>query len=300
VLQTPYFKIRFEEATDLIATRQCLVRGGFAYVPLPKIVSIITLKFRTSLSKSLTNASRFFSSAAAEYPQISPLLNSIHSQYTGGKDYNDINQMGIGGDYELNHQNVNSYASSMPLCMQMLHEGLLRDHKLQHHGRLQYGLFLKGAGLSMEESLVFFQREFTKMMSAEKFKKEYSYNIRHMYGKEGNRKNYTPYSCAKIILGAPPNKGDHHGCPYRHYDDEHLSSLLNKMQIGSVGDRSEIMNLKKNKHYNLACQKHFEVMHPNATSVKDVNLSGVGEHPNAWYAASVAYRMAKKGVKVEK
>jgi Eukaryotic-type DNA primase, large subunit len=296
ILNTLYFKIPFQEATDLIATRQCLVRNGYAYVPLTKIVTIVTTKFRITLSKSLSQASRIFSTVASDYTPILPLLNSMNSQYTGDKEYNDALQLGIAGgeDYELTHQNVYQYASSMPLCMQMLHNGLLRDHKLKHHGRLQYGLFLKGAGMSMEESLVFFQREFTKIMTSEKFQKEYTYNIRHMYGKEGKRTNYTPYSCAKIILGTPPNTGDHHGCPYRHYDDEHLASVLSKMQIGSAGDRNEIMNLKRKRHYNLACQKHFEVMHPNASGVKDLNLSGVGDHPNAWYAASVAYRIAKK------
>ncbi len=149
--------------------------------------------------------------------------------------------------------------------------------------------------MTMEESLVFFQREFTKIMTSEKFQKEYTYNIRHMYGKEGKRTNYTPYSCTKIILGTPPNSGDHHGCPYRHFDDGHLASVLAKMQIGNAAERSEILSLKQKKHYNLACQKHFEVSHPNAIGVKELNLNGVGEHPNAWYAASVAYRVSKSG-----
>lgn len=295
IRQQPYFKIPFQEATDLIATRQCLVRGGFAYVPLTKIVTIVTAQFRMSLSKSLSRASRIFSSVASDYAPVLPLLNTMNSQYTGGKDYGDAaaGQLGLGGEYQLTSQNIEEYVSSMPLCMQMLHNGLVRDHKLKHHGRLQYGLFLKGAGMSMEDSMVFFQREFSKIMTSEKFQKEYSYNIRHMYGKEGKRANYTPYSCTKIILGSPPNMGEHHGCPYRHYDDEHLAAVLGKMQIGSAMDRNEILNLKKNKHYNLACQKHFEVMHPNAVSVKDLNLSGVGDHPNAWYAASVGYRIAK-------
>ena len=36
-------------------------------------------------------------------------------------------------------------------------------------------------------------------------------------------------------------------------------------------------------------------MHPSAAAVKDLNLAGVGDHPNAWYAASVAYRASKNG-----
>ena len=46
--------------------------------------------------------------------------------------------------------------------------------------------------------------------------KGYAYSFRHMYGKEGARKNYTPYSCMKIIMGTPPEAGAHHGCPFRY------------------------------------------------------------------------------------
>ncbi len=293
VTSTIYFKIPFKEATDLIAKRQCFVKTGYAYVPMRRIVSIITGKFRIALSKSLAQASRVFANVTSDFAPVAPLLNSMNSQYTG-KEYN-AEAAGMEGDYQLTSGNIETYKNSMPLCMAELHSGLKADHKLRHHGRLQYGLFLKGAGMTMEESLIFFQKEFTKIMSSEKFQKEYTYNIRHMYGKEGKRTNYTPFSCTKIILGTPPSTGDHHGCPYRHYDDEHLAAILGKLKIGSPSDRSEIMNLKKTKHFNLACQRHFQAMHPSAHTVPDLNLGGVGDHPNAWYAASVAYHGATSG-----
>lgn len=41
------------------------------------------------------------------------------------------------------------------------------------------------------------------MAPGEKFDKQYLYNVRHNYGKEGNRKDYTPYTCMKVISSTP-------------------------------------------------------------------------------------------------
>jgi len=66
---------------------------------------------------------------------------------------------------------------------------------------MQYGLFLKGIGLTMDESLEFWRSEFGQIMPVDKFDKEHAYNIRHNYGHEGKHVSYSPYSCVKIING---------------------------------------------------------------------------------------------------
>ena len=51
----------------------------------------------------------------------------------------------------------------------------------------------------------------------------------------------------------------------------------------------------------MTCVKHCEVVHPNAASaVKDLDLNGVGIHPNAWFAASVKYRGTLSGGESDK
>lgn len=52
--------------------------------------------------------------------------------------------------------------------MLRLHHALRANHHLRHGGRMQYGLFLKGVGLTLEQSLAFWKSEFTKKMDADK------------------------------------------------------------------------------------------------------------------------------------
>jgi len=286
-----FYQVPFVQALDLVAKRLCYVHDGMAYVPQSRMVSIIVAKYRMALSKSLVRAALSFGEVTEENERIAPLLKSMNSQYLG-RDYGKEDTP-LEND-ELTANTVDSYAKqSMPLCMSQLHAGMKRDSKLKHQGRLQYGLFLKGGGMSTEEHLAFFQRVFTKIMTTEQFNKNYSYNIRHMHGQEGKRASYSPYSCMKIILGNPPQGGESHGCPFRHYDDSSLSSLLTKLNVGSASDRSAILAQKKARNYQLACAKHFEVMHPGAASVEGLSMNGVGNHPNAWFAASVGYHKAK-------
>ena len=236
-------------------TRQVHIEGGFAFVPLQRLVSIIVNRFRTNLSRALVEASNSFDHISSD-SRIGPLLKNMNQQYVG-KDFSKGQSVD-----KLTPDKIDAAAeSNMPLCMKHLHNSLKREHKLKHWGRLQYGLFLKGAGLELEDANLFWESQFTKAMPHDQFVKQYAYSFRHMYGKEGARKNYTPYSCMKIIMGTPPEAGAFHGCPYRHSNDGQLVAMLGALKIGGQ-ETKEIVTLAKTSNYQLACQKHFDFTHP--------------------------------------
>ena len=107
--------------------------------------------------------------------------------------------------------------------------------------------------------MLFWKTEFCKKMPAEKFEKDYAYGVRHAYGKEGKRVDYTPHTCMKCI-SANPGAGEHHGCPYKTFGEESLRAALGGLQIAprQVG---EIVEKAKGQHYQLACGMTFEALH---------------------------------------
>jgi DNA primase large subunit len=56
-----------------------------------------------------------------------------------------------------------------------------------------------------------------------------------MYGQEGKRADYTPYSCIKVI-NSSVGPGDFHGCPFKHSDPSNLRVKLIEAEIPQNGE----------------------------------------------------------------
>ena len=280
--RTQFYRVPFTQALQEVRRRNVFLSMGQAYVPAERFVGIVAARFRMSLSRSMAIGAASFGFAAAD-PRIGPVLSHIDKQYVG-KNYNAAAQRSGKG---IVPEMIDDLAErSMPLCMRHQHKTLRSKHKLLHDSRRQYGLFLKGAGLSLEDAHRFFEREFTKIISPAEFKKKYTYNIRHQYGKEGKRTDYSPLTCMQIIQGSPPMPGQAHGCPYRHWGEPQLSALLGQMRITGQ-DRESILASARNQHFQVACQKHFEVAHRDILKEHGLPESEVGNHPNGFLAASM-------------
>ncbi|XP_029926794.1 DNA primase large subunit [Myripristis murdjan] len=269
-----FYKVPFQDALDLVRTRKVYLKAGYVYIPHQDIVTIVLNDFRTRLSKALALTARSLPAVQSD-ERLQPLLNHLSHAYVG-QDYSIQKSVGKISLEQIDSLSVKSY----PLCMRQLHQALRENHHLRHGGRMQYGLFLKGIGLTLDQALQFWRSEFIRgKVDADKFDKAYAYSIRHMFGKEGKRTDYTPYSCMKVILSNPPSQGDHHGCPFRHSDPELLKQKLQSYKISPSGI-NQILELVKGMHYQLACQKYFELTHNIEDSAFSLN------HPNQYFIES--------------
>ena len=149
--------------------------------------------------------------------------------------------------------------------MRNLHMALRKNSHLKHFGRLQYTLFLKGIGLTLEDCLIFWRQAF-KLITDDTFNKEYRYNVRHAYGDVGGDairrgRGYTPYSCQKILTEHPPGSGDSHGCPYRHFSVDNLTTLLQTTGVNDIDVLRRVKEDVDKQRYHIACNRVFEWAH---------------------------------------
>ena len=188
--------------------------------------------------------------------------------------------------------------------MRHLHASLRQNSHLKHYGRLQYTLFLKGIGLTLEDCLLFMRQAF-RLITDDTFNKEYRYNVRHAYGDVGGDSNrrgrgYAPHSCQRILTEHPPGTGEHHGCPYRHFGVDNLVSLL---QNTGVSDREVLKGVREdvgNKRFHIACNRVFEWSHRG--DIKRAKDNGTWTdadretivHPNTYFKRSYLLKNGDK------
>ncbi|CAD7696056.1 unnamed protein product [Ostreobium quekettii] len=269
-----FFKVPFEQVPDLLYHRRVYIQQGFAYVPCEHLSSLVVGHFRARLSKELTLLARKWEDVSSmEADRLTPMLEGLQSRYLGPEVGESV------GEGATIQQLPSLAYKSFPLCMQHLFERLRQDSHLRHQGRMQLSLFLKGIGLSLSDALQFWQTQFAPKIPLEKFQKEYAYNIRYNYGKEGKRQELSPYSCIKLV-SMTPQVGEHHGCPYKTFSEPQLRAALSRLNV-APRSITEAVNKAKAGHYQLACGAAWEGKHGCPCD------AGV-QHPNQYYRESRA------------
>jgi DNA primase large subunit len=282
-----FFKVPFEKVPELVGRRSVVVKAGYAYVP-PSLQDVLVVHcYKEHLTHELDTLGKLMT-RLDDPERLDPILSSLAKQNITNKNY----AFGADSSNKITHEDIDALAEQhFPLCMQTLHNRLRQEAHLKHHGRLQYSLFLKGIGLPLEEALVFWKKAFHKMSDDQFNKGGYAYNIRHGYGFEGKRTNYTPYSCTKILTTNHPGANEHHGCPFRHYSQDNLRILLNHVLTKHHGGNTltisanvnEMLTMVRGGHYQVACTRLYEFTHKKDG---EESRSEVIEHPNQWFEMS--------------
>ena len=270
-----FFKVPFEAVPSLVATRRVFVNRGWAYVGAHQMAPLVVGRFKEHLAKALQITAKAWPHVAAtdESNRLAPIVSFLSKQYQGSSDYTEVQ---TSGNSVVTLDEIPNLAKRhFPMCMKHLHASLMSNNHLKHQGRMQFGLFLKGIGLPLEQALQFWKTAFAPKVPGDKFEKQYAYNVRHNYGKEGKRADYTPYSCMKVI-STTPGSGEHHGCPYKTFSESSLRVQLQQLQI-TGSDQRQVLELSKNHHYQLACGKVLQLTHNGFQAEEGIN------HPNQYY-----------------
>lgn len=265
-----FIKLPFEHVLDLVSHRSIFLNKGFAYIPQFQQLQLLLNEYSTHLQNSLLATAHAFPSLD-EDDRLLPIL--AHLSTNSNVSYNP--EFESSSDITATSLYSKKINGNFPLCGSQLMDGLTQTHHLKYIARQQFTLFLKGIGLSLDQALEFWQQEFTRGggMSSDKFQKEYSYNIRHSYGKEGARINYKPWDCKTILSKPRPAKGEFHGCPYRDLNPEVLTMKLKNMGLGDR-DVMDVVEISTKGEYTGACTKVLELK------------SGINEvvvHPNLYF-----------------
>ncbi|KAH7309505.1 eukaryotic and archaeal DNA primase, large subunit-domain-containing protein [Stachybotrys elegans] len=289
-----WYKVDWDRVPDLVQARRAFLRAGKAYVPAREQFSIVVGEFTTRLERQLELTARALP-RLDEDDRLTPILNHLSKNFiTPDSSYLASSTAPEGA--QITAANIDNLSKHFPACMAHLHRSLRRDAHLKHFGRLQYTLFLKGIGLNLEECLIFWRTGFSKI-TEDVFNKEYRYNVRHVYGDVGGDSNrrsggYSPYSCQKILTENPPGTGEAHGCPYRHFNMENLTILLQGMGVSDKSVLQGVQEDNERQRYHMACNRVFEHIHKaEMKKAKDEGIMTANQletivHPNEYFKRS--------------
>ena len=299
VEDTLVFKVDFVSVLQLVSSRSVFIQNGKAYLFAHDLTSLIKQHFRASLVLGLSKIQAVYPEYLneEEKDRLLPFLKDVIPAASEGKSLYSNTQsfMNTG---EVKAEQIESLSKqSFPLCMRVLHKELKEKHHLKHYGRMQYGLFLKGIGLKLEDALQFWRENFTASgMTTESFDKQYAYNIRHNYGKEGKKTNYTPYGCSKII------NNPEYVCPFKVFKPEELRHEMRSYGGGATfneDELQEVIEYAQNHQYQIACRRFFEVSHGISKKANNIQLIDKEDdgssfpHPNTYFSRSIKYLKSK-------
>jgi DNA primase large subunit len=223
--------IHFTKIQDLVSRRAVRLDRGYTKMSNECMKSILVNEFRNHLNRKMMSLYHKMTRSGDE--RLWKICNDILCSHKGPTVSASISDLD----------------TCLPPCISGLISRLKKNRHLKYKDRQSLTLFLKDSGMSVEACIQFFRNLFK--VSKDVFDKNYLYSIRHNYGLEGKRANYTSYSCSKMIdmMG----DRDAFGCPFAKNMD-YVMEYCNDKKV----ECSDIEELGRGGHHQKACSLVLE------------------------------------------
>ncbi|XP_039750962.1 DNA primase large subunit-like [Pararge aegeria] len=261
------FTVKFKHCLTFIAKRQIVLKNGIAQIPCSKWKTYLVKLFNTNLKNRMVNTDL---DVLRNDPRITELLKKVVKVIRPLKRHN-INI--------LRSVEVDITSKMFPPCMFNLHQHLRNTHRLTHDQRFLYSLFLKDLGMPVDEAIIFWRKEYALAPNGKsacchnwaKDEKKFVYGIRHMYGLEGRRKEYSCRSCHQIQNSDTTYSEG--GCPFKSFDNNKMEQILNISKTTPL--LSHIRELKTQEKYTSACMMYLQYRRCNSNKSPNLNCDSI-------------------------
>ncbi|UCG90254.1 MAG: hypothetical protein JSU57_00580 [Candidatus Heimdallarchaeota archaeon] len=258
--------VHFSQVPWMVSNRRGYLRKGW-------VVSN-EVSFRGSLKKAFENRLQEEVEKAQDLLGINESIDQIVQEI----EQNLAKHTQIRSQFsstEFEGKNLQSHPEIFPPCMIYLFSEFEKTGRLIHGHRLQLGFFLKKIGMSVDDQLHYwFEKSVDNLnITYAEFQRTAGYQIRHLYGLEGGKKDYDVPKCSTIATS--------YFCPFVHLDPaillEFLSNnyLTHKKSVTPSRNQLEKIISSSSRDPTLACKDYFPFIYGKTLYRKIV-------HPLQW------------------
>ena len=265
--------VHFTQVPWMVSTRKGYLRKGWVISNEISFRGVLKKAFEKRLEAEIIKAQDLLGvredidNAIQDLEQELSKHVQIRSQFSSG---------------DIEGKDIFLHPEAFPPCMLHLYFEIENTGRLIHAQRLQLGFFLKRIGMSVDEQLHFWYEKSVDNVGQtfSEFTRTSGYQIRHLYGLEGGKKDYNVPQCSTIATG--------YFCPFVHLAPATLADYLKKNFL-TERKRLEISEKRVNylisqsaRNPTQACSQYFNLIFGRPLYNKIV-------HPLQWTRVAIKF-----------
>jgi len=246
--------IHFSKIPAILGARKALMYKGWGIVSLANLRLAAKREFEKQLREVIGKSQDLVEQDQQLNAAIKPIFDKLKNIAQSRRLSDEYLSLGIDEGVD-----ILTKPKVFPPCIQELIGILKSEGHLAHVENWQLGIFLKKAGMTVEEQQRFWYENSVDNIgiSFEQFKQRVNYQLKHMYGQVGGGIDYSPPSCSKCI--------DSYFCYWAHkkpnliiediklrFQDNDKNKLDNLI--------ADISKLLRDQKYKRACARYFHYL----------------------------------------